>query len=178
MVLLMVVVPFIILVGGCYLYAVVVLRPLFARMKEIEKMPFEKGKPQFVLPDVFSLMFLSQVPLAIVSLTSARINDIPPLPRMIVVGGLMFAGSLVWFIGLRAVNHLRIDSRLKRVVGSAFVCPAAIFGGLWMLGSFVIFTECLRTQNWFFLLFIAAHLLLAIVTFYSAKWMVAATNVQ
>ncbi len=105
-----------------FVYPLVILRPFITLVRHSRE-PLARAR--FSLLDLFSLMFVIQIPIALASFLDARIQEIP-----LAMAGFMLAGAIMWFAALRALNHVGVERPVKRIIGIGYTFPAALIGGL------------------------------------------------
>jgi hypothetical protein len=105
-----------------FVYPLVILRP-FIKLARHNREPLARAR--FSLLDLFSLVFVIQIPIVLASLTGARLQEVP-----LAMAGLMLAGAIMWFAALRALNHIGVKRPVKRLVGIGYTFPAALIGGI------------------------------------------------
>jgi hypothetical protein len=158
-------------------YPLMILRPITKLLRQ----PLNattKGK--FSLTDIFSLMFLGQLPFTLVRIIGADINSHGPQTRLVIYCGFLVVAGLVWYIGLKMLNHIGVTDQLKRVVCISYTIPAGIAGGIlaamWLGGLY----------DWFLygpvtVAYIAGPIglvAMTAITFYSSRWIASEVDGQ
>jgi hypothetical protein len=155
-----------------FVYPLVMLRP-FIKLVRQNREPLARAR--FSLLDLFSLMFVIQIPIALASFADARIQEIP-----LAMAGFMLAGAIMWFAALRALNHIGVERPIKRLVGIGYTFPAALIGGLGFPSFMTLAltqliklvspsTDVIPVSN---PVWIAVYLVGTLVTYKSAQWVV------
>lgn len=114
------------MIASIFVYPLLLLRPLTKRL-ETEHSQSNRGR--FFTTDIFSLMFLVQLPYFLCLNFGADLSRLDWVGAVVVHLGFLFVALAVWYAGLRTMNHLGIDSQLKRIIGIAYTMPAAVLGG-------------------------------------------------
>ena len=108
-----------------FFYPLFVLRPIIDKAKTSAN----RIKARFTILDLFSLVFLIQIPAVLLGLADFRKNEIV---GPAILG--MFAAFLVWLAGIRALNHIGIENYKKRLAAVGAVFPFAIAGDSFFSG--------------------------------------------
>jgi hypothetical protein len=117
------------------------------------------------MSDLLSLFFLLQLPFALINPSDARIEV-----SAIGIGLFVLVSAIVWLAGLRAANHIGIESQLKRIVSIGFTFPAAIVGGC--VFCFVMTAMLEHTSVPMAWLWIGVLVVLTLLVSKSVKWVI------
>lgn len=149
-----------------FVYPLLVLRPLLRFVAQHET-PIKSG--EFSMIDLLALMFLFPIPLA-----TLQMRDVESWGTDQVIDQLVFAvlsltiPSLVWFLGLRAANHLGVKHQWKRLVLIGFTFPAAVLGAF-VLPALALYSELVTTN----LVFLAVtYCVITLLAYASGVWVV------
>lgn len=145
-------------------YPFLTLRPI---IKLTRSNPAPSIRSKYSMTDLFALMFLVQLPFAILRFADLEFEG---LAKFIMIGLMMLIAFLIWLAGLRAANHIGVASQIKRIVVIGYTLPAATVGG--------IFTAILlanipgTTSVVAFCLWSAVFAALTLSIYLSAKWVI------
>lgn len=145
-------------------YPFLTLRPI---IKLARSNPAPSIRSKYSMTDLFALMFLIQIPFAIINFSESGFEG---GAKLIIIGLMCTMAFLIWLAGLRAANHIGVASQIKRIVVIGYTLPAATVGG--------IFTGALlanipgTTSVVAFCLWSAIFAALTLSIYLSAKWVI------
>ncbi len=112
-------------------HASLVLLPAIRALRRADRID-QTGKTSFYLADLLALLFLIQLPWALINMSDADFRDRPELATFVFVF-LALMILLVWNFGVRMLTKLRVTAWHRRLAFLCVALPIGLFGGFFVI---------------------------------------------